>query len=413
MKILHTADWHLGKKLGRFPRLDEQRDCLEELCMIAETHNVDAVLVAGDLFDVPNPPTEALDLLYKTLKRLAANGKRAVVAIAGNHDSADYIDAPIPLAKECGILLIGRPGSQLPPFSLAAGIALTRSDKGFAELVLPGHSFPLRLVLAPYANEARLKRFLGNDKPEETLRTVLKEQWHSLADTYCDTAGVNMLVAHLLFMKRGGPVPEEPQDERHIALVGGAEPVFAEDIPPQVQYTALGHLHRNHSVPGHQAPVAYSGSLLEYSFAEANQQKFVNLVHIVPGQPAKIDKIALKSGKKLLRKSFDDIEEALVWLRNNQDAFVELTLVTDGYIDEKTKMAITEAHNSVTAIIPKFSESHGDPENRQWADLTQNTELLFAKFFEDKHGQAPTDTLLSLFREVYNSTGHGEGGNID
>ena len=100
MKILHTSDWHLGKRLEEFSRLEEQKAVMQEICEIAEREQADAVIVAGDLFDTFNPPTEAIDLLYKTLKRLTANGRRPVIAIAGNHDSPDRIEAPDPLARD-------------------------------------------------------------------------------------------------------------------------------------------------------------------------------------------------------------------------------------------------------------------------------------------------------------------------
>src|SRR5690606_20256230 len=109
MKILHTGDWHLGKRLDHFSRLDEQRAVLSEICEIADKEKVDAVIVAGDLFDAFNPPVEAMELLYRTLRKLSHEGRRPVIAIAGNHDSADRIDAPDTLARECGILFIGYP----------------------------------------------------------------------------------------------------------------------------------------------------------------------------------------------------------------------------------------------------------------------------------------------------------------
>ena len=99
MKILHTADWHLGKRLERFERLPEQEVVLEEICEIADRENVDVVLVAGDLYDSFNPTIEATELFYKILRRLTQDGKRPVVAIAGKHDSPTRIEAPNPLAR--------------------------------------------------------------------------------------------------------------------------------------------------------------------------------------------------------------------------------------------------------------------------------------------------------------------------
>src|SRR5690606_31764086 len=104
MRILHTADWHLGKRLDNFSRLDEQILVLDEIVEKADIHQADVIIVAGDLFDAFNPGTDAIDLFYKTLKRLTKNGSRPVIAISGNHDSPSLIDAPDPLARECGII---------------------------------------------------------------------------------------------------------------------------------------------------------------------------------------------------------------------------------------------------------------------------------------------------------------------
>ncbi|MGB3077169.1 MAG: exonuclease subunit SbcD, partial [Chitinophagales bacterium] len=214
MRILHTADWHLGKRLENFSRLAEQEEVLEEICNIAQEQQVDAVLIAGDLFDTFNPSTEAVELFYRTVKRLANNGARAVVAIAGNHDSPERIEAPDPLARECGIIFAGFPNSIVKPFSLQDGIAVTKSDTGFLELKLPHIDFPLRLLLTPYASELRLKTFLGSEDQDAALRTLLQQHWEILAATYCDQQGVNLMLAHLYFMKKDGTPPEEPEDEK-------------------------------------------------------------------------------------------------------------------------------------------------------------------------------------------------------
>src|SRR5690554_7064984 len=128
MKILHTADWHLGKKLDGISRMKEQIEVLDEIVDIADREAVDMVLIAGDLFDNFTPNTEAVELFYKTLKRLSNNGKRPVVAISGNHDAPNFIDAPDPLARECGIILIGHPNAAITPFELE------RSEEHTSEL---------------------------------------------------------------------------------------------------------------------------------------------------------------------------------------------------------------------------------------------------------------------------------------
>ena len=208
MRILHTSDWHLGKRLDTFSRIEEQIAVMDEICQLADAHQADAVVVAGDLFDTINPPIEATQLLYKTLKRLAADGRRAVIAIAGNHDSPERIEAPDPLARECGILFAGYPNSEVLPLQLEGGIKITRSEPGFIELQLPACDAPLRMLLTPYANETRLRTFLGNDNRENALREVLRQSWQSLADKYCDAQGVNLLMTHLFMIRERAPMPE-------------------------------------------------------------------------------------------------------------------------------------------------------------------------------------------------------------
>uniref|UniRef100_UPI003F7252FC metallophosphoesterase family protein n=1 Tax=Dyadobacter sp. TaxID=1914288 RepID=UPI003F7252FC len=244
MKILHTADWHIGKKLDLYSRLDEQRLVLEEICEIAEREQVDAVVIAGDLFDNFNPSSEATELLYSTLHRLSANGARAVIAIAGNHDSPERIQVPDALAKVCGILFVGFPNTEVKPFCTQGKVDVIRTARGFIEINLPNCDFPLRILHTPYANEQRLKTFLGVEDSEELLRLHLQEHWQMLADEYLDEKGFNLLATHLFVMKKGEPVPEEPEEERPILHIGGAQAIYTENFPENVHYIALGHLHR-------------------------------------------------------------------------------------------------------------------------------------------------------------------------
>jgi len=401
MKLLHTSDWHLGKRLENFSRIEEQQAVLQEICEIAEREQVGAVLVAGDLFDTFNPPTEAVDLFYKTLKRLSNNGRRPVIAIAGNHDSPDRIEAPDPLARECGIIFAGYPNSVVPPFELESGLKVLQSEEGFLELKLPGTDIPLRLLLTPYANEFRLKTYLGHENSEEELRTVLQEKWEELAEKYCDNKGVNLLVTHLFVVKKGDTLPEEPADEKPILHVGGAQVIYTENIPNQIQFTAIGHLHRMHKVDSAPCPVYYSGSPLSYSFAEANQKKYVLLVDVEPGKGATVQELELTKGKKLLRKRAEGIDEALLWLTENPECLVELTMVTDTYLTAQERKQLSAAHNGIVTIIPEVknaSEFSGG--NKKSIDLTKTMEELFTDYFRHEKGQEPNDEVMKLFTEI-------------
>ena len=399
MKILHTSDWHLGKKLEGFSRLPEQERVLNEICEIADQQEIEAIIIAGDIFDTYNPPIEALELFYKTVKRLSKNGMVPVIAIAGNHDSPDRIEAPDPLAKENGIFLIGYPNTKLKPLELDSGLKIINTDEGFIEFSLPNNPSPLRILATPYANEQRLKLFFEIENQEE-LRDILKEKWQTLAQKYCDNEGVNILVSHHFFVKEGEKAIEESDDEKPILYVGGAQAVYTNSIPKPIQYTALGHLHRYQELAGADSSVIYSGTPLAYSFAESNQEKFVAIIEAQANENVSIKKIPLREGKKLLRKKFDNIEDAIVWLKENKNDLIELTMVADNYLSSPDRQRLHEAHNGIISIIPEIRNLNTNAENENNIDLTQDISPLFKQYFRHKQGQNPDERIMSLFNEI-------------
>ncbi|OFY86678.1 MAG: exonuclease sbcCD subunit D [Bacteroidetes bacterium RIFCSPLOWO2_12_FULL_35_15] len=400
MKILHTADWHLGKRLESFSRFQEQIEVLTEICEITERENIDAVIISGDLFDTFSPPTESIELFYKTLKRLANDGKRAVIAIAGNHDSPERIEAPDPLARECGIIFAGFPNTKVVPFKLEGGINVSKSDEGFIEIYLPNISFPLRVLLTPYANEYRLKTFLGIEDPEAELRNVLSARWQEIATKYCDEKGVNILAAHLYMMKKDGVAPEEPEEEKPISI-GGAQVIYTENIPKQVQYVALGHLHRKQLIDNIPCPIFYSSSPLAYSFSEANQEKYVIKIDMEPGKPAKYQELLLSKGRKLLRNEFNNIDTAVTWLLENQEALIELTIVSDTFLTADERKRLYNAHSGIINIIPVVTNASSSDDNITNIDITKGIDELFVDYFKYRNGgQTPNDRITKLFKEV-------------
>ncbi len=402
MKILHTADWHLGKRLQDFQRLQEQRDVLAEITEIANREDVDLVLVAGDLFDTFNPDPKAEDLLYSTLKELTANGKRTVVAIAGNHDNPDRIEAQDHFGRECGIIFAGFPKTEVRSYELSCEAKLLCSAPGFIELKLHQHEYPVRIILTPYANETRLRSYLGMVSLDDELRQHLHQHWAALADTYMDGQGVNLLMAHLFVMKRGGEQPEESDDERSILQVGGASVVYTDMIPPQIQYTALGHLHRYQQLAGGPSPVVYSSSPLAYSFAEADQQKYVVIIEAEPGQAVLVNPIPLATGKRLLRPKFKRVDEAVNWLNENPNCYAEITMQTTTFLTSDERRQLQQAHESLVTIIPDLQDvDEPDKEEATAIDLTQSMEALFTSYFKNKNkGQEPNERLQHLFKEI-------------
>jgi len=400
IRILHTSDWHLGKRLERFSRHEEQKEVLEEILQVAEGENADIIIISGDLFDTYNPPAESLELFYHSLKKLSKEGQRPIIAIAGNHDMPERIEAPDPLARECGIVFAGFPETRVNPFAIDDKFKITQSEPGFIEVCLTGKP-PLRILLTPYANELRLRKGLNPDDPENDLQQTLQLHWQNLADKNCNNAGVNLLVAHLLFMAEGEAVPEEPDDERPINHIGGAQALNTSTIPKEIQYAVLGHLHRYQAISGAESPVVYSGSPLSYSFSEARQQKVVVIVDLEPGKKANVRPVHLQKGRKLERKRFENFDEALNWLGDNPNALVELTLISDTFLSGEDRRLLHETHDGIVTIIPEIREGSGSKEDTpKEISRSESMQELFSEYFRSRNGQDPDQAILDLFLEV-------------
>ncbi len=402
LKVLHTADWHLGKRLDFYSRLPEQALVLDEICRVADEQLIDIVLIAGDLFDTVNPPIEAIELFYKTFKRLSNNGKRPVIAIAGNHDNPDRIDAPNPLATECGIVLIGNTKTTPSLFETQDGFKVTKVDEGFLELKLPAFEFPIRIVASPYMSETRLQVYLGEEDRERKVNEVIAQKWEQLANRYCDENGVNLLMTHLYMAEVGADLEPEPEGEKPIKI-GNADIIYTNAIPPQMQYTALGHLHRNHWVDKAKKRAAYSGSPLAYSFSEDEQAKYVNILSLAPNMPVEVEKFPLHAGKTLYRRRFDSIATAVEWLQAHQNHLVELTIESETFLTVDERKSLYAAHPGIIFLIPVVkSDSNQESGNtRAKVNLDQDIHGLFADYFKSREkGQTPSEELLNVFNEI-------------
>lgn len=401
MRLLHTSDWHLGKKLNNFDRLEEQRIVMREIVSIADEQNVDMVVVAGDLFDTYNPSSDAQQLLYQTLYELSHDGQRPVIAIAGNHDSPDRVESPEVLAQVSGIFMFGYPNSMPGNAYIHKKFHITQKAQGFMEIQIPGCMAPIRILHTPFTNQERLQAYLGvtEDEEQKALRNQLQKMWQKMADMYCDNAGVNILVAHQFVINNENDTEVKEPDDENAVNVGGTSAIFSYNIPRQIQYTALGHLHQCKKVGDNN--IWYSGSPLEYSFAETNQDKFVLVSDIEPNKELSVNKILLKSGCKLKRMTFNNILDATNWLVQNRNCWVELTIVSDNYLSHSDKQMLYDASDKIVAIIPQVNTigdtlSAGNKINSIRTDKT----ALFKSYFTKMKGGEPDQSLIDLFNEI-------------
>jgi exonuclease SbcD len=390
LRVLHTADWHLGRTLEGRGRLDEQAAVLEEICELAEAEAADLVLIAGDVYDSVNPPAAAEELFYGTLERLSAAGRRAVVAIAGNHDSPDRLCAARSLAGRHGIALVGLPGETIPA---AHGI---RSGPGWLEVAVPGCGGAVVAAL-PYPSEMRLGRALRDTLDEPALQAAYSEQVGRLLARAAERfrpGTVHLVVGHVY--AAGGI---ESDSERPIQ-VGGAYTVQASAFPADAQYVALGHLHRPQVIAG-PVPIRYSGTPLAYSFSEAGQAKGVVLVEVLPGRPAQARELPLSRGRPLVVwRAAEGIPQVRRWAEAGRDpgAWIDLELHVDAPLSAADIQGLRQLRAEFVHIRPVLPEQPGPAPAEARAGLPLDE--LFRLFYRRTTGGDVAPAVARLFAEL-------------
>jgi exonuclease SbcD len=378
VKILHTADWHVGKRLGRFDRTPEYEAVIAEVVEIADREAVDLVVHAGDLFDRSSPPVESLRVAFGGLMALTGRGRRPVVVIAGNHDSGPFFDALAPFVRGHNIHLIG---SIRPP---GEGGVLTLDTSGGRALI----------ACFPFLREGRVVDFAA--APDE-LYGQYADRVQAIAAAYAAhlaaEAGpddVTLLVAHFLVggIKLGGH--GAPRGERELHM-GEAYAAAAQAVPPSLGYVALGHVHAPQPVPGALVPAEYSGSLLEADFGEAGEEKRVVVVTARPGVPATTASVPLTAGRRLRRASgrWEDLDDR----DDLDDAFLDLVVETDGP-DPGLADRARERFPFLVKVATRYERAEQteriDREGRPLADL-------YADYVLDSTGVAAPAELLEAF----------------
>ncbi|MGB3076051.1 MAG: hypothetical protein WBB36_12050, partial [Chitinophagales bacterium] len=180
-----------------------------------------------------------------------------------------------------------------------------------------------------------------------------------------------------------------------------AQAIYSENIPAQMQYVALGHLHRKQQIDPVPCPVFYSSSPLAYSFSEVNQQKYVMIVDALPGKPVVVTDVPLQKGKRLLRYRAENISIAIEWLKDHAEALVEITMVTEDFLTAGERKQLAAAHSFIINIIPEVkNNSSASNMLTVGPDITKTMSELFEDYFEHRHGQRPNENVLNLFKEL-------------
>ncbi|MFT4035278.1 MAG: exonuclease SbcCD subunit D C-terminal domain-containing protein [Patulibacter sp.] len=334
MRLLHTADWHLGRSLHGASLLDAQAAVLDQLVALTAQERPDAVIVAGDVFDRAYPPLAAVELYDDAITRLAATGV-PVVIISGNHDSAVRLGMNARVAEAAGVHV------------------RTRLDRIADPIAIEGNGERALIYGVPYLDPPSTAPALGAAAP--THAGVLGA---ALAQIGADRAqrddALAVVVAHGVIAGGAsvGPGGDGGGVERPID-VGGVAAV-PRTVFDGLDYVAMGHLHRPQQLGDH---VRYSGAPLAFSFDEAGERKSVALVTLAPGTPPRAELIATPQARAMarLRGRLEELLHADEFA-DAEPAWVEATL-TDRL---RPRMAMERLRHRFPHILKLLHEPPSD-----------------------------------------------------
>lgn len=374
-RVLHTADWHLGKMLNEQSREPEQKLFLDWLLKQIVDIEVDVVLVAGDVFDTANPPQSAEALYYNFVADLNRNSSAKLVLIAGNHDSANQLEAPKQALKALRTHIAG---------ALADNI----SER---VLMLPSDESPrVALAMIPFLREKDLR----TGKLGDQQSAVSKEITQGIKRVYDETADhikikkISCPVIATGHLTVSGATSSDSEREIHI---GGLGAVDSSTFSEVYSYVALGHLHRPQN-PDKANRVRYSGSPIPLSFSEVTDKKEVRLLEI--------------TGNKIEQKSVPiPVFRKLVQIESNLGSLDNKLTAELG-----TKSSGTQLKTWVEVVLTGHTGQ--DDANSYVRTLTagKHYEVLKVMLKEQveydntsigAHGDAELDTLLEQPKKVF------------
>ena len=376
MKILHTSDWHIGKKLvnGK-DRFEEYRAVIHEISEVVKENNVELVLIAGDIYDTYTPPAEAEKIFYSGVREIAQTA--AVLIISGNHDDYVRLSAASSLAEDAGVYIIGNNLQKLSctkigncyPVESDFGYAIFENKKG--ERVY--------INTLPYPNEARFKE----GKTDESFIEKMK-RWIDYGQR-ANTENLPSIFLSHIFVTGGNP----SESEREIDL-GGAR-LVPQELLPKCSYCALGHLHKRQKLGEN---IYYSGAIMQFNFDEALSKKSLNMFDLTQFGVENLTQIELKKIKNLVRLQADGVEHAEAALEANSEAYAELTLNLKEPLTQKQAATLRSHENliSLKTNIDNPAYSYGGVSNKN-----KSSSELFCDYYKTKFNAAPSADLLELF----------------
>jgi exonuclease SbcD len=412
MRLLHTSDWHLGQTLHNYERSYEHQCFLDWLLATLVSEQIDALLIAGDVFDTANPSASAHKQFYRFLQQARACAPQLdIVVIAGNHDSPGRLEAPGPLLEAHGTSVLGH---------------VLRSADGAIDL--ERHLVPLHDHSGAVKAWCLAIPFL---RPGDVPRPPLAESEQAPADPYL--AGIGLLYQQAYALASSRQLPGQAivamghchmvdgtaslESERRI-VIGGTEALPAAVFDPAIAYAALGHLHLAQRV-GQKEHLRYSGSPLPLSFSEVGYQHQVLRIDLDDAGPALVTPLMVPRAVQLLRvppkpAPLDEALAALAALELDelplhQQPLLEVRVLLDAPepgLRGRIEAALAGKPVRLAKIEPTRKRDPNAPEDIPMS-LDQLAQLqpddIFRRLYRQKYDSEAPDDQLQAFSELLNA----------
>lgn len=379
MKFIHTADWHLGKLVHGKYMTEDQEIVLNQFAELVAEEKPDAIVIAGDLYDRSVPPTEAVELLDKVLYRLNVELQTPIVAISGNHDSAERLSFGSSWYRNNKFYLTGK------------------LSKDFSPVHINGVNF----YLIPYAEPGVVRQLLDDDSihsHQEAMRAIIDQ-----IEKTMNHNEPNVFVGHAFVL--GG----QTSDSERTLSVGGSGCVGADLFAP-FSYTALGHLHSPDAI--RHNTVKYSGSLLKYSFSEASQKKSISIIEMNDNGEFehRYRSLAPKLDMREIEGHLEELLDPSFYEKQKCDDYLKVTLLDEGaLIDPINKLRQVyenvlhlERKIAVTDMKKKLSFTVEKDERKSELELFEQfyKEMTTAEFSTEKR-----DVMATVIEKVHKEEG--------
>lgn len=371
MKIIHTSDWHLGISLHNASLIDEQRYFIDYLINVVKDQKVDAVIIAGDVFDHSVSSAEAITLYNYAVTRLCNELGVPVIIAAGNHDGAARLASCNELLKKAGLYIYGKLTAEINAVEI-------------------GNSsiYPI-----PYFNVDEVKALYPEEKISsyaDAMEVVLKNIKQNFKK-----GNSNILMCHCFV---SGSVLSESD---RTAMVGGSS-VVPSGIFDGFDYVAMGHLHKAQD-RGYN--IRYSGSPIKYSFSEASHLKTITMLEIEDGIKYEELEIVPLRETRIIRGTFDEVLE----FANHdmkRDDFIKIE-ITDMYAGMEAVELFRTYYANLLNITGKMNETE---ENQLTVEelYTLSPKHILEKFYKETTGCEVTEEQLKLFEKAMESVNSQE-----